>query len=312
MDVITQELMSAFFDDDALRLPPIRLYRLDSGDTRLYYTYDIQESLTIFSGVTGMLDAVLPTPQWLIEWIARKGIEVAEAYKQERAVYGTLFHTQAAQLLLKGAVSLDTLADDIQEYCYENGYPQKHHAWVFELSKDLLAFAQWTRDVNFRPLGIEVPLCSQEFRVASCVDLWGKADLTVNRHKVDDAMIIVDLKSGKNSSTGNVHHSLQLAYYQEMVKENYPEFAEIDCYLFNWHPKQWKGSPTYHFTNQTGKHTREELSLYSRLFHLTHDLGAKTRLALQGEISLSQPIDGNFHIQSCTEFLEEDYHERTH
>lgn len=301
MEITT--LYPEFFDDTALRLPPIQLHRLDDGGTRIYYTYDFGE-LKLFPGVTGLLDAVLPTPQWLIEWKAKKGIEQADAYKNERAVYGTLMHKAMAKLLRDGAFKLDALEEWIFAESPNPGYEALYPRWEYELSKDLLAFAEWAQSVSFVPLGIEVPLCTQESKelnFASCVDIWGKADITVDRKKISGAMVIIDLKSGKNSSTGNAHRALQLSCYEALIKLNYPEFEQVEFYLYNWSPKEWTKSPTCHFNNQTGKHSRRKIELLNELYHMDHDLWKKTRLAMEGEVSLSTPTSNNYTVQTYAE-----------
>lgn len=315
-----EQIHAIYFDADALRLPPVKLYRHDDGHDRFYYTYDLKDQLTIFPGVTAMLSAVLPTPQGLIDWKLSKGATEADRYTTERMFYGTLMHTEAAKLLIAKRYDQADIAGIVRDYFAENGLSYSPGAWEYELKKDLLALAAWVKEYEVKPLAVELPLYSSTYGVASCVDLvcelsieekgfWGETyksgpqkgqpKETKQRNR---RFAIVDFKSGKRSYS-SVNNELQLLFYQEIVKANFPEFANTDFLLFNWHPKDWQSEPGCHLMEQTEKHSLRELEIYAELYHLQHDLGKNTKLFMSGVIDLSGDLSENYQRKTWEEVL---------
>ena len=133
----------------------------------------------------------------------------------------------------------------------------------------LASFVQWCIDFKVEPLGIEVMLKSDEYRVATALDLicyvtvkekgyWGetyKSDSKSTGAKKGDPkesykevkqLAIVDYKSGKNFYDKNV---LQLLESKLIFEENFPDIKVGGIYNFG--ANDWKGStPTYKFYNQ--------------------------------------------------------------
>ena len=317
----TQALSPELLDETALRLPAIRLFRVDDRGVRLYYTYDFGE-ITFFPGVTGMLGKMLATPEALINWKAEKGVAEARRYMEERACYGSLMHSLFTHLLIKRSIDLDEMPEIVHNYFLEHNCQTNISARVHELKKDLLAFAQWILEFNVAPLAIELPLCSQRYGVATLVDLVCELDVTekgffgevyksgAQKGKPKETKetkrrkAIVDFKSSKNSYSSPESHEYQLLFCQELVKENFPEFAETDFYLFNWHPKDWRTSPGCHCLDQTGKHQKRELELMAELYHIRHTLQNKSKVFTQGVIDLDKgQLAENFEVATYAEVL---------
>ncbi len=302
-DLTVEELRSLYFDEDALRLPPIRLFRINSKDMRIYYTFE-KKSHQFFPGVTGFLKKVLPTSPALINWQIEMG-DRAEDFVAERAAYGSLMHTLFAVLLIERQFDLETIHGIVSDYCEKKEMNVDEIQWSRELKKDIVAFAQWMIDFQVKPLAIEVPLCTWRYGIATLVDLvckmmiptkgfWGevyksgaKAGQPKETTKDCEAHAIVDFKSRKKYYVTETDE-LQLAYCEAMVKENYPEFEEKDFRLFSWHPKDWVTAPGSYFTEHTNKHTKHEMELLSELYHLKNDVTKYTRISFKGVVELSK------------------------
>lgn len=302
-DLTVEELRSIYFDEDALRLPPIRLFRMDAKDMRIYYTFD-EKFHEFFPGVTGFLSKVLPTSPALIKWKVEMG-EAADDYVAERAAYGSLMHTLVAVLLIERKFDLETVHGIVSDYCEKNEMDVDEISWSREMKKDLVAFAQWMIDFQVKPLAIEVPLCTRKYGIATLVDLickmimpvkglWGevyksgaRAGQPKESTKDCEIYAIVDFKSRKKYYVTETDQ-LQLAYCEAMVKENYPEFEEKDFKLFSWHPKDWVTVPGSYFTEHTDKHSQRELELYSELYHLKNDVTKYTRITFKGVVDVNK------------------------
>ena len=320
-DLTIEELRSLYFDEDALRLPPIKLFRMDSYNKRIYYTSSkgVHE---FFPGVTGFLSKVLPTAPELIAWKVQMG-EGADDYVKERATYGSLMHGQFAPLLINRKYDLGPIREIIHEYCKEAAMIVDENAWTRELKGDIIAFADWMNKYQVKPLAIEVPLCTRKYGIATLIDLvckmivpmkgfWGEeyksgARKGQPKETIKDCEIfaIIDFKSRKKAYVTETDE-LQLAYSAEMVKENYPEFKDLDFKLFSWHPKDWKPVPGSHFTEHTNKHSVREMELYSELYHLKNNVSRYQRMSFKGVVEVGKDLSENYELMTLMEIVELD------
>lgn len=324
-DLTIEELRSLYFDEDALRLPPVKLFRMDSYNKRIYYTSS-EGVHEFFPGVTGFLSKVLPTAPELIAWKVQMG-EGAAAYVKERATYGSLMHGQFAPLLINRKYDLDPIHEIIHEYCKEDEMIVDEIAWTRELKKDIIALANWINEFQVKPLLIEAPLCSRKYGVATLVDFFGKMILPEKgfwgeeyksgarkgqpKETMKDCEVYVfaDFKSRKKAYVTETDE-LQLAFGAEMIKENFPEFKDKDIRLYSWHPKDWKTVPGSHFTQHTNKHSEREMELYSELYHLKNDVSRYTRMSFKGVVEVGKPLSGNYELKTLMEIVEMDKIER--
>lgn len=328
-DLTIEELRSLYFDEDALRLLPIKLFRMDSGSkkkkTRIYYTSS-EGVHEFFPGVTGFLSKVLPTAPELIEWLKQMG-EEADDYVKERAVYGSLMHGQFAPLLINRKYDLDPIRDIICGYCKLEGITVDEIAWTRELKKDIIALAHWIDKFQVKPLLIEAPLCSRKHGVATLIDFFGKMIMPIKgfwgeeyktgaragqpKETIKDCEVYVfaDFKSRKKAYVTEADE-LQLAFGAEMIKENFPEFKDKDIRLFSWHPKDWKTVPGSHFTEHTNKHSAREMELYSELYHLKNDVSKYTRMTYKGVVEVGKDLTENYKLKTLMEIVEIDKIER--
>jgi len=314
-----EELRSLFFDQDALRLPPVRLFRIEARGIRIYYTFD-KGYAEMFPGITGMLGKVLPTSEELIKWKCQMGYDESFSYMNERADYGSLMHSLFVPLSISGTVNLDEIHDITAGWCELRGIPFNDE-WPRELKSDLLAYAQWMIDYQVKPIAIEVPLITRKYQVATMVDMfcklmypkkgfWGekyKSGTQAGQPKETirdvETYAIVDFKSRKKSYVTETDE-LQLEFGKQMVVENYPEFDEKLISLFSWHPKEWRSSPGYYFTEHTGKHDTEELELLSRLYQKRVNLNEVIRTETRGVVDIrKKDLSENYEIRTLIDII---------
>lgn len=324
-DLTIEELRSLYFDEETLRLPPIRLFRMDTYNKRIYYTSS-EGVHEFFPGVTGFLSKVLPTAPELIKWLIQMG-DRADDYVAERADYGSLMHGQFVPLLINRKFDLNPLHEIIQDYCKENKRIVDEAAWTRELKGDIIAFAHWMNEYQVKPLLIEAPLCSRKYGVATLIDFFGKMMLPVKgfwgeeyksgvnkgqpkeTKKDCEVYLFADFKSRKKAYVTDADE-LQLAFGAEMIKENFPEFKDEEIKLFSWHPKDWKTVPGSHFTEHTNKHSVREMELYSELYHIKNDVSKYTRMNFKGIVEVGKDLTENYELKTLMEIVELDKIER--
>ena len=89
-----EEINAVFFDTDALREPPYRVYQLNGDGHRYYYRFDESGEPVFYPSVTTLLKQVMPTSPFLIEWMLANGKEGAVEKRDLAAAYGTFMHIQ--------------------------------------------------------------------------------------------------------------------------------------------------------------------------------------------------------------------------
>lgn len=240
--------------------PKQALFCHDFGKTRIYFSPDaLTDPSQTFSGVTDVIKNSAGDTGFLVQW-RDKQAQVAvvtgelpdetEYRTSEAMEYGSFFHG-----LIPGLVAQGLQYDPLHLTTEVNGYLIKKNlmrydsdAWERKAMKHLMAFLQWIQDERLEIIGVELPVTliefqGAEFRMASRIDL-------VCRNKNGEVML-VDIKTGERSYKGYRGYQYQLGYYELMLKANYPELAISGAIpKYNWSPKDWQKSPTYHFDKQ--------------------------------------------------------------
>lgn len=321
-EMTISEIRAMYFDDKALMLSAWPLYRYQYKGDRFYYYTMPNTAADVFDGpphdkpivrfavgVTTLTRKTLVQPEQLTKWIADQGWDEAIAYRDLRAMYGSLLHTCIATLLIKRVFNLDTFAEVVHNYCEKNKITTNEGVWVDDLKQDLLAFAQFVKDYNVRALAIELSLVSPRLGVAGTLDLLCEMDFEekgyfgevylsgANKGQPKEtkrtvrALAIVDFKSGRNSS-GGIHNAAQLRLLRMLLNDSYPQYAEADIKLYNWHPKDWRSSPTYTLVDQCDTFTEAAalhcIGIYGQLYPAMED---KTTIEMFGTIVLDAPED---------------------
>lgn len=305
-DMTIEEVRAMFFDDKALRLPPITLYRLDNRGRRYYYNVLPDGQPIFFQSVTTMIRNSLPTPPQLTQWVAQLGIEESKRYAKERADYGTFLHIQAASFLLNNEYDLDEMGQKLRLFLKQHEYNTYEYVnkWLDELKRDLLSFVQWAKDVNFRPIAIEITLCDPEKGIAGTLDIvgyleeltegfWGevyktdckggmKGDPKLSK-KLVEYLAVIDIKSGRKGFYES--HEIQLNAYKDLWDVNFPDKPIQRVY--NWAPSEWRETPSYKFKDQTDSKKAKKMASLIEIARIEDEnrTNEKTLTVIKGKVT---------------------------
>lgn len=239
-----EEMKAVYFNADALREPPYKVYRLDAEGYRYYYRF-VDGEPEFYPSVTTMLRQVMPTPYGLIDWMLAQGKEQATEKRDLAAAYGTFMHVQFERLIIDGSYNFETVPAELLGYMKRENLPEKVFAeWCVKVKKDVCAFAQFVRDYKVRPLAVEISLAHPDYHFAGCIDM---PCIMTDPKKGNDFTAIVDFKSGRNGFYED--YELQLHLYRMMWEANFPEMPIERVY--NFAPKDWRTKPTYTLKDQT-------------------------------------------------------------
>jgi hypothetical protein len=321
-----EEMKALYYDENAIRAQPRIVYRVGGTSKRVYYTLDEAGEPFFYSSVTTAIARNMPTSPHLIKWIAEMGIEEAEAYKEERADYGTFLHIEISTLLIWRKLDLDSLEDRLLAYMEEKRLPAGFIYHAEELRKDVLAFAQFVIDYKVRPLAVEIILADEEMGMAGAIDMPCEMTITekgffgevyksgVNKGLAKETKretvirAIVDFKSGRKGFYDT--HEAQLEIYRKIWNKNFPDL-EVDK-LYNWAPNEWRGAtPTYKLKDQTGSAGTEQADLIVQMERLKRKREKRGLLVTQGEINLdSADLSENYYSIEMGEFVKEKHNDR--
>lgn len=297
-----EEMTALYFDHAALVEAPQKVFRLNTSGNRYYYTFEDEYSEpTFFVSVTTFIKQTLPTSEFLIKWIADMGYDESRRYMMERASYGTFMHTQIADFIINKTYDLDSLKGKLKAYIEAEKLPNDfiHHA--DELKKDMLAFAQFCIERNVKPLAIEIVLTHPTDGYAGAIDLACEFDGAIKGFhgevyksgkrageqkettKNVRCTAIVDFKSGRKGFYES--SEAQLAAYKEMWNKRFPD-KHVE-YIFNWSPKEWRGStPTYNLVDQTNSNGARKLPYLVELARIENSEMNNTVISCGGVISM--------------------------
>lgn len=288
----TEEMKAMFFDKDALIEPSYRVYQLNSSGHRYYYIKNENGEPIFYPSVTTILDQTLPKSPYLIKWMADKGMEEAERYKEERASYGTFMHAQFERLLIERMYNLDTLKDELKGFIEANKLPEDFIYHADELKKDVLSFAQFVLDYDVKPLAIEIALVHKEKGYAGMIDL--PCTLTWKGERI---AALVDFKSGRKGF--HEDNEIQLHFYMDMWNHNFPNMPISK--VFNFSPKEWRKKPTYNFKDQTESVNAAKMEHLLAIAAIEDSKRNNTFTSVSGSIMLdSKMIDLSDNILTLT------------
>lgn len=303
-----EEVKAEFFNEDALQEQPEPVYRLDSSGHRYYYTFDENGEPQFYVSVTTLIKQTLPTSPQLIKWIADMGYEESQRYAQERAAYGTFMHSQFAELLIARSYNLDGLKERLKMYIESEQLPGDFINYADDFKKDILAFAQFMKDTDLRPLAIELVLTNPQDGYAGAIDLCaeitieekgffgdvyktganaGKPKETKRQRRI---RAIIDFKSGRKGFFPE--HEVQLLAYKTMWNMHFEKYPVERVYNFS--PKDWRGTtPTYNFKDQTDSKNAQKLPYLVELARIEDEKRDNTVVSCAGIIDLDKPDFAN-------------------
>lgn len=293
-----EEIKALFFDSTALVEPKYRLYQLNSDGYRYYYRFDENGEPEFYPSVTTMLKQVMPMSPFLLDWMIANGKEGATEKRDLAAAYGTFMHGQFEKLIINREYDFDMVPGFVLEFMERENLPEKVFGeWCIKIRKDVLAFAQFVRDYNVKPLAVEIGLVHPECRYAGCVDL--PCIMTEPKSgKVFSA--IVDFKSGRKGFYEE--HELQLHLYRDMWNANFPG-KPIER-LFNFSPKDWRTKPTYNLKEQTDSENAVKLPYLLALAAIKDAERENTVTVIRGRLRLDEgKLMDNVLSLSLAEFI---------
>lgn len=313
-----EQIQAEFFNEDALQEQPEPVYRLDSSGHRYYYTFDENGEPRFFVSVTTLIKQTLPTAPSLIKWMADMGYEESQRYAAERANYGTFMHSQIAELIINRTYNLDQLKSRLRTYIESQQLPADFINYADDFKKDLLAFAQFMKDVDLKPLAIELVLTNPVDGYAGAIDLAaeitieekgffgevyktganaGKPKETKRQRRIK---AIIDFKSGRKGFFPE--HEVQLHAYKTMWNMHF-EANPIEK-VFNWSPKDWRGTtPTYNFKDQTESKNAQKLPYLVELARIEEEKRENTVTVCNGIIDIDKSLESNITELSLAEVV---------
>lgn len=284
-DVVLESDQYTYLAEELKKVPLPVLRRISYQNNRYYFEVLGSGDVVLYSsGTTLISDGYVDRSGGLDQWKLKQRIlgNDPDAIAAERADFGTIMHVVFGHLLLGKKIpfsvggikryvqSIDDLKID------EDRVKRIMDRNAVELLEDMRSFLKWVKDYNVRPLAIELMLRSEEYMVASAIDLICMIDYKVKErgffgktyqrksgdHEKGDPMeeerevtktmiAIVDFKSNRE---GNFYpeYALQLELYKRMVEENFGDTIEIEG-LYNFAPKSWgDGKKPYHFRERSG------------------------------------------------------------
>jgi hypothetical protein len=283
-----EEMKAVFFDKAALVEPNYKVYQLNSKNHRYYYRYNDNGEPEFFPSVTTILSQTLPQSPFLVEWIAKQGLEESERYKMERAAYGTFMHAQFETLLIERQYDLDLLKSRLKEYIEQQNLPADFIYYADDLKRDVLAFAQFVIDYDVKPLAVEISMVHPEKNYAGMVDLV--CSMLTKPGATERINAIVDFKSGRKGFYEEME--IQLHLYRDMWNYNFPEH-QVER-LFNFAPKDWRKKPSYHLKEQTESANAKKIPAILELAAIEDAKRENTFTSTFGNIDLaSGQLDNN-------------------
>ena len=284
-----EEMTALYFDADALREPPYRIYQLNSDGHRYYYRYDEQGEPHFYPSVTTLLKQTMPTSPFLIEWMIKNGTDGATEKRDMAAAYGTFMHAQFETLIINRRYDLDRVPAILLEYMAQNNLLDKFFGdSLTKIRKDICAFAQFVKDYRVRPLAVEIALVHPTYHYAGMIDL---PCVMTDPKTGKEFAAIVDFKSGRKGFYEE--HELQLHLYKDMWNVNFPKLPISR--VFNFSPKDWCGvKPTYNLKEQTDSPNAAKIPALLELASIEDAKMDNTFTIISGEISLD-----NFEPKTC-------------
>ena len=320
-----ENIFTEWFNSDALRLPNYKVGRINYGLGRSYVKLgENGVSERVYASLTTAIGSCEPTGHQLLEWYAGLGMEEAKRKTYEAQNYGTFMHEQIYLFLKEMSYDFETIIERIEEYCSRNNYTGSTSDWEIKIKNDLTSFIQFFIDFDVKPLGIEFVALSDDYGFGTAIDIVANITVKVDgldydnpyksgprkgepREVKEDKEIraIINLKSGRKG----FYRSNEIQSQCELLlwNENFPDIPVERCY--NWSPKEWRGWPTYNFTDQTGKTSEEEIRAIMTLANIRHTskIEDKKFVSVFGTFSVAGSLKDVVRVESADEVLKKKY-----
>jgi hypothetical protein len=291
---ITSQLIEPeYFDEKALKAQPKKMFRLDFGDYRYYYSFDDAGKPIFYISVTTMIANALPTNQALLKYYGDRGYEDAVRYARMRADYGTFLHGEITRFCIDKTYNLGLVKERLMSYIEDHMLPASFIAEFDPLQRDLLAWAQFVYEYNVEVEALELVLSSDINLYAGAIDIKASLD-----YKGERIQAIIDNKSGRKGFFEA--HEIQLHAYKEAWNENFPDCPVTK--VFNWSPKDWRGAkPTFNFKDQTDSKSAKKLPYIIALAHIEDSKRENKVSCVGGIIEYGKSLEDNISMISIEE-----------
>ena len=291
---ITSQLIEPeYFDEKALKAQPKKMFRLDFGDYRYYYSFDDAGKPIFYISVTTMIANALPTNQALLKYYGDRGYEDAVRYARMRADYGTFLHGEITRFCIDKTYNLGLVKERLMSYIEDHMLPASFISEFDPLQRDLLAWAQFVYEYNVEVEALELVLSSDLNLYAGAIDIKASLD-----YKGERIQAIIDNKSGRKGFFEA--HEIQLHAYKEAWNENFPDCPVTK--VFNWSPKDWRGAkPTFNFKDQTESKSAKKLPYIIALAHIEDSKRENKVSCVGGIIEYGKSLDDNISMISIEE-----------
>ncbi len=182
--------------------------------------------------------------------------------------------------------------------------------WEYFLKKDILAFAQFVKDYEVQPIAIGIPLVSFRHKIGGCLDLVCKMNdrLPTKTIKPKRVTAVVDYKSKIGSFKENgernsfyEEHEIQLHVYRRLLRENFPKIRVQK--LFNWSPKNWRGTPNYNVKDQTWVQSRLKIPHLLGLHKILMADKNPSVTIIDGRIEVGKSLEDNYKTYELNQFI---------
>ena len=275
-----EEIRAVYFNADALEEPAYRVFQLNSDGYRYYYRFNADGTPEFYPSVTTLLKQVMPTPAALLDWMVANGKEGSTEKRDIAAAYGTFMHGEFEKLIINRRYDFDNVPATLLAYMEREHVPESLFSqWLVKIRKDVLAFAQFVKDYNVKPLAVEIGLVHPKFRYAGCLDL---PCVMTESKTAKTFTALVDFKSGRKGFYEE--HELQLHLYREMWNVNF-EDKPIER-VFNFSPKDWRTKPTYNLKDQTDSVNAKKLPYLLALAAIEDEKRDNTLTIVRGVLDL--------------------------
>lgn len=291
---ITSQLIEPeYFDEKALKAQPKKMFRLDFGDYRYYYSFDDAGRPIFYISVTTMIANALPTNQALLKYYGDRGYEDAVRYARMRADYGTFLHGEITRFCIDKTYNLGLVKERLMSYIEDHMLPASFITEFDPLQRDLLAWAQFVYEYNVEVEALELVLSSDINLYAGAIDIKASLD-----YKGERIQAIIDNKSGRKGFFEA--HEIQLHAYKEAWNENFPDCPVTK--VFNWSPKDWRGAkPTFNFKDQTDSKSAKKLPYIIALAHIEDSKRENKVSCVGGIIEYGKSLEDNISMISIEE-----------
>jgi len=246
--------------------PPTRIFRVEFGNHRYYYTYG-KGKFKFYVSATTICKFIIPESKYLTEW--KMNTPNYEEVASVAAHYGNVMHHQQQDYVMKQRWSKEKAIRWTKKYIErEKLDPDLIHEWTDRLIQDMLGFAQFCSDIDFHPVAVEYPMVDNRYSAGGRIDLIGdmtieetgyfgetytsgvKAGMPKKTKKKFRVRALIDQKSGRKAFYEN--YPIQLAIYKRMWDGAFKDIYPLER-VFNYGAKDWQSEPGYRLKDQTGQ-----------------------------------------------------------